>query len=587
MLYTLVAVKQQRFEAVIDREMEPVLTSLFSQYPFVTVTGPRQAGKTTLCRTAFPELPYANLEAYDQREFARDDPRGFLDQFDQGAIIDEIQRVPELLSYLQVLGDERGTNSQFVLTGSENLALSRGISQSLAGRTAVLHLLPCSLSERRQVQPEANVDEILFSGFYPRILDQELDPTRALGDYFATYVERDVRRLGGVRNLSGFETFTSLTAGRIGQTLNLSKLGADAGVSHTTASEWLSVLEASYIVFRLRPHSANTRKRLTKSPKLYFHDVGLASFLLGINEPEQIATHPLKGALFENAAVIEILKHHHNRGIRPNLAFYRDSQGLECDLLWRSGNQSHAFEMKSGTTVSSSYFKAINKMTNVLPAVATKIIVHGGRERHTQSGCEVVPFLRLDDALDELTVGSLHRSLDRVGTAAASLTDKGRDPLDDVFHSLVQPVLYSFGNALQPWEQLVCGKVQQVDLIVRGSSKIEWEGVLSPSNWPQTKSRFLTPNLELQDETLVLGRTTKFVTLTEEGNERFSIELKLAWHFEAHQAVQAGWIDDALIEGFGAAFAYSDPNRAKDTIPAAVTAVVNAFAHRVNQHLQA
>ena len=269
------------------------------------------------------------------------------------------------------------------------------------------------------------------------------------------------------------------------------------------------------------------------------------------------------------------------------MAFYRDSQGLECDLLWRSGNQSHAFEMKSGTTVSSSYFKAINKVANVLPAVATKIIVHGGRKRHTQSGCEVVPLLQLDEALDELTVGSLHRSLDRVGTAATSLADKGRDPLDDVFHSLVQPVLYSLGDALQPWERLVFGKIQQVDLIVRGSSRIEWEGVLNPSNWAQTKSRFLTPNLELQDEALVLGRTTKFVSFREEGDERFSIELKLTWHLEAHQAVQTGWIDDSLIEGFGATFAYSDLNRTKDIIPTAVTAVVNVFAHRVNEHLRA
>ena len=568
---------------MIHREMKPLLTSLFRQYPFVTITGPRQAGKTTLCRTAFPELPYANLEALDQREFARVDPRGFLDQFDQGAVIDEVQRVPELLSYLQVLGDERGTNSQFVLTGSENFALSRAISQSLAGRTAVLHLLPCSLRERRQAQPNANVDEVLFAGFYPRLLDQDLDPTRIMGDYFATYVERDVRRMGGVRNLSGFETFTSLAAGRIGQTLNLSKLGADAGVSHTTAREWLSVLEASYITFRLRPYSTNTRKRLTKSPKLYFFDAGLASFLLGINEPDQIATHPLKGALFENAVVTEVLKHHHNRGIRPNLAYYRDLKGLECDLLWQSANEMHAFEMKSGTTVNPSHFKAINRVADEIPAVSRKFVVHGGTDRQTRSDCEVVPFLRLDEVLRELqqdTVPTRH-------TVDSAIPNNEPDLLDRVFHSLVAPVLESVDDTLQSLERLVFGNARHADLILRGSSRIEWEGMMKPSTWPQIRSQFLLPNLNLQDEVLILGRTSKFVSNREDGTQRFSIELKLTWRLEAHRVVQMGTIDDSPIEGFGITIAYVNLNKTKGTIPTVITALVAKFSHRVNELLGA
>ena len=387
--------------------------------------------------------------------------------------------MPDLLSYLQVLGDERGTNSQFVLTGSENFALSTAISQSLAGRTAILHLLPCSLAERRQAKPEACVDEVLFTGFYPRILDQDLDPTQAMGNYLATYVERDVRRLGGIRNLEGFETFTRLAAGRIGQTLNLSKLGADSGVSHTTAREWLSVLEASYITFRLQPYSSNTRKRLTKSPKLYFVDVGLTAFLLGVNEPGQIATHPLKGALFENAVVAEMLKHHHNRGWRPNLMFYRDMQGLECDLLWRSGNEVHAFEMKSGTTVNTAYFRSINKVADLIPDVSVKHVVHSGMERQARAGCEVVPFLRLDEALSELEPAPRHTT--PYGDSSAYATRApASTALDGVFHNLVTPVLTLVGNTLQPLAQQGVGEVQQADLILRGRSRIEWEGMLSP-----------------------------------------------------------------------------------------------------------
>ena len=235
---------------MIDREITRRLTTLFQQYPFVTVTGPRQSGKTTLCRAAFPDLQYANLEAPDQREFAESDPRGFLSQLGEGAIIDEVQHVPALLSYLQVLADEIGRNGLFVLTGSEQFRLSDAIGQSLAGRTALLRLLPFSLAERQRTGASDAINDIIYSGFYPRILDQGLDPWQALGDYFETYVERDVRRLGEIRNLSGFRLFVRLCAGRVGQLVNLSSLGSDAGVSHTTAREWLTVLETSYIVFQ-------------------------------------------------------------------------------------------------------------------------------------------------------------------------------------------------------------------------------------------------------------------------------------------------------------------------------------------------
>ena len=385
---------------MIKREITPCLVALFEKYPFVTVTGPRQSGKTTLCRSAFPHLKYVNLEAPDQREFAESDPRGFLSQLGEGAILDEIQRVPELLSYLQVLADETRRNGLFVLTGSEQFRLSDAINQSLAGRTALLRLLPFSLAERGRTGASESVDDILYSGFYPRIHDQKLEPRQALGDYFETYVERDVRQIGEIRNLSSFRRFVRLCAGRVGQLANLSALGADAGVSHTTARHWLTVLEASYVIFQLPPFFANIRKRLVKSPKLYFYDVGLASYLIGIEHAGQIATHPLRGALFENAVVVEALKHRFNRGYRSNLSFFRDARGLECDLLYENGDGICAIEIKSGATIASDYFNALNRIAKVLPQISGKMVVYGGADRQSRRDGEVVPLAGLGEVLE-------------------------------------------------------------------------------------------------------------------------------------------------------------------------------------------
>ena len=385
---------------MIRREMTPVLVKLFQQYPFVTMTGPRQSGKTTLCRMAFPHLNYVNLEAPDQREFAESDPRGFLARLGTGAILDEIQRVPNLPSYLQVLADEEGRNSLFVLTGSEQLRISESISQSLAGRTALLRLLPFSLAEREETGAGNAVDEILYSGFYPRIHDRELEPRQALGDYFETYVERDVRRIGEIRNLPGFRRFVRLCAGRVGQLVNLASLGADTGVSHTTARHWIALLEASYIVFRLPPFHANIRKRLVKSPKLYFYDVGLASYLIGIEHARQIATHPLRGPLFENAVVVETLKHRFNRGRRSNLSFFRDQRGLECDLLYETGDGIGAIEVKAGATIASDYFRALKRVVKVLPRISGKAVVYGGADRQFRRDAEVAPLADLPKVLE-------------------------------------------------------------------------------------------------------------------------------------------------------------------------------------------
>lgn len=388
---------------MFDRAITPQLKRLFTQYPFVTLTGPRQSGKTTLCRTTFPALPYANLEAPDLREFALSDPRGFLAKYRDGAIFDEIQRAPELLSYLQVMADERGGNGLFVLTGSEQFRLSDAINQSLAGRTALLRLLPLSLRELQGTGRMMTVDELLFAGFYPRIHDQGLDPHQALGDYFETYVERDVRRLSEIRNLASFQRFVRLCAGRVGQLLNVSALGADAGVSHTTAREWLSLLEASYITFQLPPLLANVRKRLVKANKLYFYDVGLASYLIGIEQARQIATHPLRGALFENAVVAEVLKYRFNQGARSNLSFYRDSKGLECDLIYEVANQLCAVEIKSGATLASDAFKNLTRIATIIPNLNRLAVVYGGNERQQRSLGSALPMGELTNWFDEMS----------------------------------------------------------------------------------------------------------------------------------------------------------------------------------------
>ena len=289
-----------------------------------------------------------------------------------------------------------------MLTGSEQFPLSDAISQSLAGRTALIRLLPFSLTERLAANATDSIERVLFEGFYPRIHDQRLDPRQALGDYLETYVERDVRRLGGVRNLSGFRMFTRLCAGRIGQLVNLSSLGADDGVSHTTARQWLTVLERSYIVFRLRPFHANLRKRLVKAPKLYFYDAGLASYLIGIERADQIVTHPLRGALFENTVVVEALEHRFNTGRRSNLSFYRDAKGLECDLLYRTGDGIVAIEAKSGATIAGGAFCSMKRVSEIVPGLVNRVLVYGGADRQSRTLSEAVPLLDFPDTLHRL-----------------------------------------------------------------------------------------------------------------------------------------------------------------------------------------
>ncbi|HNV72271.1 MAG TPA: ATP-binding protein, partial [Candidatus Ozemobacteraceae bacterium] len=318
---------------MIKREMEAELKLLARQFPVVTVTGPRQSGKTTLCRKVFPKKTYVSLENHDLREFAVQDPRGFLRSVSDGAILDEIQRAPQLTSYIQTLVDESPTPGRFILPGSQQFEVSQTVSQSLAGRTALLKLLPFSQAELGARRIPDDLDHLLLTGFYPRIHDRGLEPTKALADYFETYVERDLRQLIQLRDLHLFEKFVKLCAGRVGQLLNLNSLAADTGISHTTARAWISLLEASYIVFLLPPWFRNVSRRLVKSPKLYFIDVGLAAMLLGIETTDQMSRDPLRGHLFENFVIMEALKHRYNRGQRSNLSFFRDATGNEVDLI--------------------------------------------------------------------------------------------------------------------------------------------------------------------------------------------------------------------------------------------------------------
>jgi uncharacterized protein len=341
---------------MIPRDVAPLAAQLARQYPVMTLTGPRQSGKTTLCRSLFPDKPYVTLEDPDVRRFAEEDPRGFLNGLESGAIIDEIQRAPQIPSYLQAMVDADPAPGRFILTGSQQFELMSQVSQSLAGRTAVLRLLPFSLSEVARLHPLPSLAQTLLTGFYPRIHDRGLDPSRALGDYFATYVERDLRQLAAVQDLQRFERFVRLCAGRVGQLVNLTSLGNDAGVSHATARAWLDLLQTSYIVHVLPPWFTNTSKRLVKSPKLYFYDVGLACWLLGLRSADQVARDPLFGSLFENLVIMEALKARFNQGESAEMYFFRDATGNEVDLLIPAGRKLRAVEIKAGATVNTDYF---------------------------------------------------------------------------------------------------------------------------------------------------------------------------------------------------------------------------------------
>lgn len=376
---------------MISRQIQDVLIELNNSFPIVTITGPRQSGKTTLAKLTFPDKEYVSLEDLDTRSFAETDPRGFLTEYSEGAIFDEVQRVPSLLSYLQTFIDEDGKNGKFILTGSNHFEYFQSISQSLAGRTGILKLLPLSY---REIYGEEKIEanDVLYNGFYPRIFKQNIKPAHFLSAYVQTYVQRDVRTLLNIKNLTQFHQFLKLCAGRTGQIINATSMGNDLGVTNKTVMQWLSVLEASFLVFFLPPFHKNFNKRIIKSPKLYFQDVGLACHLLGIENSRQLQTHPLKGELFETFIVGEFLKQRYNQGKESNLYYFRDNTGNEVDLILETGSGLTPVEIKSGKTVNRQFFKGLDYFKKLSGEVERSVLVTGGDIKRKQQGHHVFGY---------------------------------------------------------------------------------------------------------------------------------------------------------------------------------------------------
>lgn len=386
---------------MIRRDLEADLVQAAKEIPAITITGPRQSGKTTLCRTAFPNHTYVTLEDPDQRSLAQSDARSFLAHLSKGAILDEVQRTPELLSYLQGRIDENPAPGRWILCGSHSFSLRQSIGQTLAGRTYLHELLPLSWNEISRFPKRPNhLEAALFTGGYPRIHDQNLEPSRWLRSYVATYLERDVRLISNLTDLQPFQRFVELCAGRTGQLLNLSSLANDCGISQPTAKAWFSVLEASYIAFHLPAFDRKLSKRIVRMPKLYFYDTGLVCWLLGIRDPAQIRTHPLRGALFETWVVTEIVKRRIHAGIRGGLWFYRDRNGREVDLLVEGIPGIRLIEAKSAATPSLHMFDSVASVRQALEAggyTTDTCILYGGDEHRAHSRGRLVPWQDLHE----------------------------------------------------------------------------------------------------------------------------------------------------------------------------------------------
>lgn len=387
---------------IINRNLAEKIRNSAREFPSVTLTGPRQSGKTTLCKALFPKHPYASLEAADVRAFAIEDPIRFLAQFPEGAVIDEVQRVPDILSYLQVKIDENRKPGRWILTGSQNFTLLESVNQSLAGRTAVYNLLPLTFDEILLFgSPVDNLEQTIFSGAYPNIFALDMDPAEWFRSYVTTYLERDVRTISNLGNLLTFQKFVGLCAARTGQLLNYSSLANDCGISQPSAKAWFSILETSFITFRLPAFHSNLAKRLVRMPKLYFYDTGLVCWLLDIRTPEQLLLHPLRGQIFETWVVSEILKHRTNRGETRGMSFYRDRNGTEVDLVVESPSRIALVEAKSSSTASRSLFGATRRVHRHLAKSSVpcdELVVYGGDQLQNRSEGILIPWHKLHEA---------------------------------------------------------------------------------------------------------------------------------------------------------------------------------------------
>lgn len=377
----------------ITRSITDELVQSSQEMPVIALLGPRQSGKSTLARQCFPEKPYISLEDLEPREFARNDPIRFLERYREGAVFDEIQRVPDLFSYLQTEVDRDDRPGRFILTGSHQFSLVEKINQSLAGRIRLLRLLPFSIEELRSKNPALSLDQLMFSGLYPRIHANGLRPSPWLGDYFESYVQKDVRMIKSIGDLDRFIIFVKMLAARVGQLLNLTALGNDCGISHNTARSWLNVLEASFIVFTLQPHHKNFNKRLVKTPKVYFYDSGLLCYLLQIGDPRQLEVHSQRGSIFESFIIAELTKAYFNQGARAPLSFWRDKGGHEIDLIIEKAGALLPVEIKSSKTISSSFFQGLNYWQGLAGDEEPAYLIYGGEESYKREGAYVVGWL--------------------------------------------------------------------------------------------------------------------------------------------------------------------------------------------------
>lgn len=383
----------------IHRELSSVLEEADRYFSVITVTGPRQSGKTTLIRNMFPHLPYYSLESLDIRSFAENDPIAFLNQNEEGMILDEVHNAPDLLSYIQGIVDEH-PDKRYILSGSSQFAMLKRVTQSLAGRTAVFELMPLSYSETKDLTADVPLDKLLFNGFYPAIYSGRNVPEFLYPAYMKTYLDRDVRDLLQIKDMMQFHIFIKLCAGRIGSLFKASELANEIGVSPNTITSWLSVLQASYIVTLLPPYFENTSKRLTKMPKLYFLDTGLACYLLGIESPEQLSRDKMRGALFENFVVTEALKQRYNQGKESNLYFYRDSNQNEIDLLLKRNTRLYGIEIKSSMTYHKDFEKALKRIDEWVKApVDGKAVVYAGNFENTAGEIKLLNYTNMDEVL--------------------------------------------------------------------------------------------------------------------------------------------------------------------------------------------